>query len=173
MTTANKYALILFISVVSIYFQSSYSIGSNSAIEDNDLGIVARECTAKFCKDKDSLEVWLSVEYYCVGQYMSEPLTANNDYDRKLSISSTTDISYTYSKGARALSGLFCLISGLFGLIVGFQYGRKIDKLSEFRYSQLPGDDITSYKDINSIDDDGLTPSVLNNKSNGVTGYYR
>ena len=39
--------------------------GSNPEIADNSLGITSRACADNYCLDKDSLDLWLAVEWEC------------------------------------------------------------------------------------------------------------
>jgi hypothetical protein len=42
-------------------FLSLVSAGSNEPIPDNELGLYANTCANTFCKDKDGLELWLTL----------------------------------------------------------------------------------------------------------------
>jgi len=42
-----------------------FGLCSNPEIADNELGITSRACADHYCTSKDSLDLWVSLEWYC------------------------------------------------------------------------------------------------------------
>lgn len=55
----------LMIIILWSVLQCYNSLGSNPAIIENDLGTTLIACSENYCKDKDSLDLWLTMEWMC------------------------------------------------------------------------------------------------------------
>jgi hypothetical protein len=129
--------------------------------EDNDLGKVARICSAHCVgsnkgdsgDDKDGLQLWLDIEYQCVGKYIKE--TVNKDVDKIPLLNSRGVLEMdskaqfvvqktNYSQIFRTSAGLWSSLIAVIGLWIGYFIGRQISRMKSIKsvrgvlYSSLP-----------------------------------
>ena len=95
-----------------------HALGSNAEIEENELGLTARACASNFCNNKDSLVMWLDMEWYC---HAPEELIP----PAFLTLPKTMD-AYALSP---LFAGLVCALLGILGFMIGFCVGMKTDRL--------------------------------------------
>lgn len=126
--------------VLFLLLEISVIYSLNSPIEDNELGITARACAAKFCEEKDSLELWLAVEYQCYGQYLLDPLVEPSE--RRRILSTSRNLSSPKGKVSRVGLGVICAVSSLFGLATGYYFSRSIKKSKNQIYTLIPTSDV-------------------------------
>ena len=91
-------------------------LGTNAEIEENQLGLTSRACAANFCHRKDSLDMWLDIEWFC---HASEDLLPAEF----LNLPTGMD-AYALSP---LLAGVLCALLGMFGFLVGVCLGLKAD----------------------------------------------
>jgi hypothetical protein len=154
-----NYLLITISVLYFIYIRQTLSLGSNGAIEDNDLGQATRYCSANYCNSKDSLELWLAIEFQCIGQFIDEPLTPSYasrtaSSSNVIRVETATD---TEAKGSSSISrhsiGIICSIIALAGLWIGYYVGRLVSGKARWpiRYSPVSTSDdmhATSEKEV-------------------------
>ena len=95
-----------------------HALGTNAEIEENELGLTSRACAANFCTGKDSLDMWLDIEWFCHAPEEFLPpdfLTLPKEMD-----------AYTLPP---ILAGLFCTLMGIVGFLLGFCLGIKSDRI--------------------------------------------
>ena len=111
---------VLFFLLFSILYKvgNIHALGSNAEIEENELGLTARACASNFCHNKDSLVMWLDLEWYC---HAPEELIPTGF----LTLLKSTD-AYALSP---FIAGMFCALLGILGFMIGFCIGMKIDRL--------------------------------------------
>ena len=83
-------------------------LGSNSEIEENVLGLTTRACATNFCNSKDSLSLWLSLEWFCYAPL--EVLTADV---RRME---NSEVSVNFSPFH---AGIICAFAGVIGFVIG------------------------------------------------------
>lgn len=138
----------LFSLCTTIFLWSSHHhicFANNDPIEENDLGILSKQCMYKFCPAVDNLEMWLKIEYYCHGSYndpmqilyrgytsseSSNPsiiLKSNNrDIHTSHTAKQTSVNEYLLNKFLLALFYGFVSIAGIH---CGLWYGRRLKEL--------------------------------------------
>lgn len=118
----------LFVVCISVFclWRYALSLGANNVIEDNDLGLATRSCSSSYCNSKDSLELWLAIEFQCVGQYVEEPLTPSYaaKYPATVQRIEIEDYAQAIPFITRHLFGIMCSIVALVGLWIGYFLGR-------------------------------------------------
>jgi hypothetical protein len=102
--------------VALIFPRHVVGLGTNAEIEENQLGLTARACAANFCHRKDSLDMWLDIEWYC---HASEELLPTEF----LNLPTGMD-AYSLSP---LLAGVLCALLGIFGFLIGVCLGLKTD----------------------------------------------
>jgi hypothetical protein len=129
--------VVLFLSLAYL----SLAISSNPAIVENDLGNIATACASKFCTSKDSLDIWLDIEYDChrneevagdgsgssadhVSNIVQAPSRKGRQRKRRLSSDDALTIGGKILV-SREFSGLVCSICGLLGMLLGYIIGKK------------------------------------------------
>ena len=108
------YVLFYFLSKV----ENTHALGTNAEIEENELGLTARACASNFCNNKDSLVMWLDLEWYC---HAPEDLIPSGF----LTLLKGTD-AYAFSP---FIAGMFCALLGILGFMIGFCIGMKTERL--------------------------------------------
>lgn len=108
----SKFSAMKLIVVVCLLSVLASLYAFNAPIEDNDLGITARACAANFCKSKDSLELWMEIEYECHARDLITTDLFTNVRKRKLAETASYSLSSVHV-------GLLCSFFGLFGYYVG------------------------------------------------------
>ncbi len=99
-------------------------ISSNKEIDENMLGIKAVACASKHCNDKDSLELWQAIEWYCSDDYVSDS-------------DSTTSNTFTNFQ-----TGSICASISFLGVLAGWLFGKIFTKRKQsFRYVSIPDED--------------------------------
>lgn len=131
--------------------------------EDNDLGKVARicsqHCSASSSGDglnsspgKDGLQLWLDIEYQCVGRYMTTTIKRSPEEQvaRRLSI-------LPYSHLSKSSASLISSILALIGLWCGYFIGRKLSRRSKSVRGVL-------YSSVPTADDESRDRGSINNE---------
>lgn len=148
---SSPYNIILFILfVLTLNTNIITSFSNNPEIVENDLGTVATACASKFCSSKDSLDLWLDIEWDCHGDDDFQSTSGVTDTvssivqapsrkykrtrrQRQRRLASTSSSSGDYSSlggeiiYSRTISGLVCAVCGAIGMIIGISLGRKWD----------------------------------------------
>lgn len=128
---------------------------ANPEIADNELGITSRACADNFCTDKDSLDLWLSLEYYChydevyqgTGDGPVSSATAETIIQapsrralqdetnspqatsrrRRLTSTSLSLISYIAALTlSRMTTATFSAVLGVVGILLGYRVGNRV-----------------------------------------------
>ncbi len=153
-----RVVFIIFLSFLKLLFCA------NPAIVENDLGKNAIACASRFCHSKDSLNLWLALEWKCFGETSSYTGTVEGDVDhistivqapsrrRKLNslhthrrldqfdITSLLKASKVNSLSS-AWTGIICTFFSALGIFVGIIIGRAKVLSSanpKFAYSSIP-----------------------------------
>ena len=145
-----------FIILYAYFFLKCLSLGSNPAIIENELGSTLIACSTH-CKDKDSLDLWLEVEWHCHND--DDTYGDGNGYEgmdqtssivqapsrRRLKHKSRRLLNIVGEKTyvSRFFSGAICAIFTIFGICAGLYVGRNF-RVSRFSYAAIPTDDYGS-----------------------------
>jgi hypothetical protein len=128
----------------------AFGLCSNPEIADNELGITSRACADHYCTSKDSLDLWVSLEWHChksevlIGDGQGPVSTSATDaiiqaparrnLSRRLTGASDEEritIGDFFSKVTtlnvtRILTAVLSSILSVVGVLVGFRVGRLI-----------------------------------------------
>ena len=98
-------------------YSLSMGMGRNPAIESNELGDTATACARIFCSTKDSLDLWLSIEYRChAGSSVGD---SNSDMQK-----STRRLSEISRKISAFRAGMICAVFTALGIGLGITISR-------------------------------------------------
>ena len=160
--------LVLFSFFLFFFCVFRASNGANPEISENDLGTLAVNCASKYCKSKDSLELWLSIEWDChfddivtgdgngppASEDEVEIVQAQSRKKRRLQrrklISSSSSSSSSPSSSyyvSRIVSGFICSLLSLLGLSLGFLVGARSLRYKSIEVRRDRENDIVSELD--------------------------
>ena len=130
--------------IISLYMinglVSGISTGANEPIADNELGLMAKDCSRQYCEVKDGLQLWLTLVDECVANpnpYLLEMKNMKqrreeyiNERERVKLVENfeTFDVEKKYSP---ILSGYICSTVAFIGFYTGVILGRKERRLRD------------------------------------------
>ena len=112
----------------------------NPEIADNELGITSRACAASYCTTKDSLELWLALEWDCHqddkvtgdGQgpaatttetIIQAPSRGRRKTRRRLTTDASTSLSLSVT---RVVTAIAASVLSVVGILTGYRVGRML-----------------------------------------------
>jgi hypothetical protein len=130
----------IFCLLVAIAFGVGVGLAKNQEIAANDLGITSINCAAEHCDNKDSLDLWLQLQFIChLKKSSSFSLTDN----------SNIEIAVVKSRQFNSfVIGLICSLVSITGLIVGYFIGCRFFPNNSQRsniYNSIPSTDELDY----------------------------
>ncbi len=137
-----RYSIISFILTIFVIngTVNSISTGANEPIADNELGLMAKDCSRQYCDIKDGLQLWLTLVDECVSNpnpylmEMKENRIRREEYIREservklVENFETFDMEKKYSP---MLSGYICSTVAFVGFYTGVLLGKKERKLRD------------------------------------------
>jgi hypothetical protein len=142
----------------------------NPEIADNELGITSRACAASYCTSKDSLDLWLALEWDChqndkvVGDGQGPPDTTETIIQapsrrkrrRRLSAetSSTPALSVT-----RVMTAIASSVLGVVGVLTGYRVGRMMTMQEKVKARVISSKMTSSASAVTENEDESGTPS--------------
>jgi len=110
----------------------------NPEIADNELGITSRACAASYCTTKDSLELWLALEWDChqddkvTGDGQGPPDTTTETIiqapsrgRRRRRLAAVASTSLTLSV-TRVVTAIAASVLSVVGILTGYRVGRML-----------------------------------------------